>query len=186
MPVSALRAVSVTPGSTPPCASVTTPTIAPPVVCAPAETARPRPSISAVVVTIRNAERDRSSLRNITPPCYSDSQQALLQSSPPLPRPLGRRADQHLGLSALAGHELLRTAHRDLGEVQIAFLVDADFVHAEHPPRVRKVDQAAPPVQEVAFEVVLQELPGPAIRRPELAIDAHVQGVHLRDRPIRP
>ena len=67
-PVSAFRAVSVTPGSTPLWTSETTPTMAPPVVCAYAGTTTAGPIVSAAVSPMRNDENDGRSLRSITPP----------------------------------------------------------------------------------------------------------------------
>ena len=92
-------------------------------------------------------------------------------------RPNRRLADQELGVRAGARGELLGAAVIDFGHVEVAFLIDAEAVHA--PEAAGEIAPGAPGIQEVPLQVVLQHLGGAAVEGPERAIRADVDQVNI-------
>src|SRR5437762_2511162 len=102
-----------------------------------------------------------------------------------LPGDSQRLAEQVVRIDALTRMELLRAALVDLGDVEVAFRVRAEVVHA--PEAAREVAPRAPRIEEVAVEIVLEHLARAAIECPDGAVNVvdqmHV-GRSLAERPL--
>src|SRR5438477_4144221 len=86
-----------------------------------------------------------------------DSGTGLLRS----PRRVHGLADEKRRVRARSRAILLRTSAVDLGDVEVARLIDGEPVHAPEP--AGEIAPRAPGVQEVAVEIVLQHLRRAAI-----------------------
>src|SRR5260221_14400711 len=81
-----------------------------------------------------------------------------------LPRRINRFADQERRVSPRPRPEFLYTAAVYFGDIEIAFLIDAEAMHA--PECASSVAPDAPRIQEVSLQIVLQHLRGAAIGGP--------------------
>src|SRR5204862_784274 len=89
-----------------------------------------------------------------------------------------RLADQERRVSARSRPVLLRAAVVDFRDVKVACLVDAHAVHAPH--AAVEITPGTPRIQEVAVEVVLEDLVRAAVGSPEKSIAVDDEHVDVR------
>src|SRR5215467_8802097 len=82
------------------------------------------------------------------------------------------------GVGAGSWAELLDAAAIDFGDVEVAFLIDAETVHAPEP--AGKIAPDAEGIEKVAFEIVLEHFRSAAVESPERAVGADVDEVNVR------
>src|ERR1041385_1393781 len=81
------------------------------------------------------------------------------------PRCVDGRPDEKRLVRARARTELLQAAVADFGDVEVPLLIDARAVHVEEATRV--VAERPPRVEIVTVEVVLHDLRGGVLERPD-------------------
>src|SRR5580704_8224813 len=89
----------------------------------------------------------------------------VMRSRRSLPCRVDGPAHQERRVRARARPIFLHAALVDFGNVDIAFLIDAEVVHAPH--AAGEIPPGAPGIQEMALEVVLEHLARAAVGRPK-------------------
>src|SRR5262249_32865196 len=79
-----------------------------------------------------------------------------------------RETDQFGTIHALAGPEFLRPPAKAVRRIEVALLVDRELMHLPEGAWLCAVD--APPVQQLAVRVVLQDARVGAVRHPDLLL----------------
>src|SRR5215471_18703720 len=81
-------------------------------------------------------------------------------------------ADDEVLVGAGAGLEFLHPAVVDFGDIEVAFLIDREAVHA--PEAAGEIAPHTPRIYKVSGEIVFQHLRGAAIVGPERAVGADI------------